>query len=327
MGKPQSMGNHEEVRWAALTDAKGQGAAFIADGIMSTSAIPWSEMAITEAGHPYQLKADDAVYVHLDAKVTGLGGNSCGQGAPLVHDRAKAAIRNFGFIIRPLANAAALEKTVKVAAAGETPIIVNRDKEGITMLSSADANRVIMYSLNGAKKGKEYTEALNLREGGVLKVWYKDNPKLFFVNQLERIENVPLQVVYASSQEPREGDAVHLTDGETSTIWHTMYSVTLAKYPHWVDFDAASVKNMKGFIYTPRMDSYNGYVKDYEIYVSQDGKEWGEPVMKGSFEATGEAHKVMFEKPVKARYIRFRALSEQRGNDYASGAEFGLIAE
>ena len=327
LGKPQAMGNHEEVRWAALTDTKGQGAAFIADGIMSASALPWSEMAITEAGHPYQLKAEDAVHLHLDAKVTGLGGNSCGQGAPLVHDRAKAAIRNFGFIIRPLTSTAALEKTVKVVAAGETPIIVNRDKEGITTLSSADASRVIMYSLNGAKKGKEYTEALNLREGGVLKVWYKDNPKLFFVNQLERIENVPLQVVYASSQEPREGDAAHLTDGETSTIWHTMYSVTLAKYPHWVDFDAASVKNMKGFIYTPRMDSYNGCVKDYEIYVSQDGKEWGEPVMKGSFEAAGEAHKVMFDKPVKARYIRFRALSEQRGNDYASGAEFGLIAE
>ena len=101
----------------------------------------------------------------------------------------------------------------------------------------------------------------------------------------------------------------------------------MAKYPHWVDFDAAAVKNMKGFIYTPRMDSYNGYIKDYEIYVSQDGQEWGEPVLKGSFERTGEAHKVMFEKPVKARYIRFRALSEQRGNDYASGAEFGLIAE
>jgi len=75
------------------------------------------------------------------------------------------------------------------------------------------------------------------------------------------------------------------------------------------------------------MDSSNGYVKDYEIYVSMDGKEWGEPVMKGSFERTGETHKVMFDKPVKARYIRFRALSEQRGNDYASGAEFGLLAE
>jgi len=326
LGKPQSMGNHEEVRWAALTDAKGQGAAFIADGIMSASALPWSEMAITEAGHPYQLPASDGVYLHLDAKVTGLGGNSCGQGAPLVPDRAKAA-GNFGFIIRPLAAKADLGKAVKVAASGEMPIMVSRDKEGVTTLSSADANRTIMYSLNGAKKGKEYTGPLSLREGGALKVWYKDNPKLYFINQLARIESVPLEVVYASSQEPREGDASHLTDGDGSTIWHTMYSVTLAKYPHWVDFDAASEKNMKGFIYTPRTDSSNGMVKDYEIYVSQDGKEWGEPVKKGALERSSEPQKVLFDKPVKARYIRFRALSEQYGYDFASGAEFNLIAD
>lgn len=326
LGKPQAMGNHEEVRWAALTDAKGQGAAFIADGIMSASALPWSEMMITEAGHPYQLPQSDGVYLHLDAKVTGLGGNSCGQGAPLVPDRAKAA-GSFGFIIRPLVAKADLGKAVKVAASGEMPIVVSRDKEGVTALSSADANRTIMYSLNGAKKGKEYTGPINLREGGALKVWYKDNPKLYFINQLARIESVPLEVVYASSQEPREGDAAHLTDGDGTTIWHTMYSVTLAKYPHWVDFDAASEKNMKGFIYTPRTDSSNGMVKDYEIYVSQDGKEWGEPVKKGAFERSGEPQKVLFDKPVKARYIRFRALNEQRGNDYASGAEFGLLAE
>ena len=35
----------------------------------------------------------------------------------------------------------------------------------------------------------------------------------------------------------------------------------------------------------------------------------------------------MFEKPVKARYIRFTALSEQRGQDYASGAELTILAE
>ena len=326
LGKPQSMGNHEEVRWAALTDAQGQGAAFVADGIMSASALPWSEVAITEAGHPYQLPESDGVYLHLDAKVTGLGGNSCGQGAPLVPDRAKAAIRNFGFIIRPVASSANLNEVVNVVASGETPIIVSRDKEGITTLSSDDS-RTIMYSLNGAKKGKAYTEPLNLREGATLKVWYDGNPKLYAIHQLPRIESVPLEVVYASSQEPREGDATHLTDGDASTIWHTMYSVTLAKYPHWVDFDAASEKNMKGFIYTPRTDSSNGQVKDYEIYVSQDGKEWGEPIMKGALERSNEPQKVMFEKPVKARYIRFRALSEQYGYDFASGAEFNLIAD
>jgi beta-galactosidase len=106
-----------------------------------------------------------------------------------------------------------------------------------------------------------------------------------------------------------------------------MYSVTLAKYPHWVDFDATSVKNMKGFVYTPRTDGPNGYVKDYEIYVSQDGKEWGTPILKGSFVRNFEPQRVMFKEPVKARYIRFRALNEQNGNDFASGSEFSLIAE
>ena len=74
------------------------------------------------------------------------------------------------------------------------------------------------------------------------------------------------------------------------------------------------------------MENQVDHVKDFEIYVSQDGKEWGNPVVKGSFKNSGDAQKVMFAQPVKARYVRFRALNEQNGNDYASGAEFGLIA-
>lgn len=118
-----------------------------------------------------------------------------------------------------------------------------------------------------------------------------------------------------------------MVDGDPATMWHTMYSITLAKYPHWVDFDAAEQKVMKGFTFLPRQSGTNGWVKDYEIYVSQDGKNWGEPIHKGTFAANAELKRVMFSKPVKARYIRFRALNEQGGQDFASGAEFSLIAE
>lgn len=55
-----------------------------------------------------------------------------------------------------------------------------------------------------------------------------------------------LQIAFASSQEPDEGDAAYLVDGDPSTFWHTMYSITLAKYPHWVDFDAGKQKVIKG---------------------------------------------------------------------------------
>lgn len=63
-----------------------------------------------------------------------------------------------------------------------------------------------------------------------------------------------MQVVYASSQESGDGDAANLVDGDPSTIWHTMYSVTVAKYPHWVDLDAGEVKEIKGFTYLPRQN-------------------------------------------------------------------------
>ena len=106
-----------------------------------------------------------------------------------------------------------------------------------------------------------------------------------------------------------------------------MYSVTLAKYPHWIDFDAGESKQIKGFTYTPRQNSPNGQIKEYTIQVSDDAKTWSAPVAQGSFKKGTQTSRIIFNKPVKARYIRFSALSEQNGNEYASGAEFTVIAD
>ena len=329
--KPQAQGNREEVRWCALTNERGQGVAFVADGLMSASALPYSQQELTVAPHPYQLPASSGTHLHLDVKVTGLGGASCGQGGPLADDRTMANNHNFGFIIRPLnigrAMASQILETTKVSASGEQPISMERSRVGKITLSTPAKNRTIMYALNGAKKGQPYTEPINLRAGGTVKAWYKEVPELSVEMTYPRVESVPLEVVFASSEEPGGGNAAHLTDGDPSTIWHTMYSITLAKYPHWVDFDAGETKLMKGFSMQPRTSGQNGWIKDYEIYVSQDGKNWGEPICKGTFPKNAELKKVMFDKPVKARYIRLRALNEQNGEDFASGAEFNLIAD
>ena len=84
---------------------------------------------------------------------------------------------------------------------------------------------------------------------------------------------------------------------------------------------------MKGFVYVPRQKGDNGLIKDYEIYVSEDGNNWGEPVAKGSFPNSRADQRVMFAQPVKARYIRFKALNSLNGQDYAAAAEFRLLAE
>lgn len=271
--KPQAQGNREEVRWCAVTNSSEQGVVFISDSTMSASALPWSQQELTLAAHPYQLPKSSGTHLHLDAKVTGLGGASCGQGGPLTPDQVRSTPTTFGFIIRP-------------AVKSELPNLVK-------------------VSATGRKMVKDIMQQMKQNQ-----------------------QNTGLQIAFASSQEPDEGDASYLVDGDPSTIWHTMYSITLAKYPHWVDFDAGKQKVIKGFTYLARQDgSLNGCIKDYEIYVSNDNKNWGEPVVKGSFEKTAKLQKVIFGKPVKARYVRLRALNEQSGQDYASGAEFTLVTE
>ena len=322
--KPQDMANHEDVRWCALTDNSSNGAVFVAANRMSVTALQYSALDLILASHPYQLPAATDTYLHLDAAVTGLGGNSCGQGGPLEHDRVKAVQHDFGFIIRPAGKN--LSETAMVKPSGEMPISISRSKNGELKISSGKKDAVILYSLNNGK-AKEYKSEFQLRNGGNVTAWYKHNTQLKASMTFEKIENIQTSVIFASSQEAGEGDASHLTDGNVNSIWHTMYSVTVAKHPHWVDMDAGEVKNIKGFTYLPRQDGANGNVKDYTIHISMDGKEWGEPVHKGTFARNQSEKKVTFSKSVRGRYIRFTALSEQSGNDFASGAEITIQAE
>jgi len=322
--KPQDMANHEDVRWCALTNSANQGAVFIASNRLSVSALPYSAQDLILASHPYQLPEAGDTYLHLDAAVTGLGGNSCGQGGPLLPDRVFAGHHDFGFIIRPAGKD--LTQIAHVAPAGEIPLSITRNAAGTVEISSARQDTPVCYTL-GKGKAKEYTAPVPLREGGTVTAWFKTNPEIKTRITFEKIESIQTVVTYASSQEAGEGDASHLTDGDPNTIWHTMYSVTVAKYPHWVDLDAGEVKNIKGFTYLPRQNGNNGHIKDYQIQVSMDGKKWSAPIHTGSFANNNKEKKVTFAQPVKARYIRFTALSEQNGQDFASGAELTILAE
>jgi beta-galactosidase len=126
-----------------------------------------------------------------------------------------------------------------------------RSSNGEVSILSGNKNEPVVYSLNNAK-ASVYNAPFDLRTGGTVTAWYQHNEKLKVTQQYSKIETIPMEVVFASSQETGEGDAKNLLDGDPSSIWHTMYSVTVAQYPHWVDFDAGSSKTIKGFTFLPR---------------------------------------------------------------------------
>ena len=153
-------------------------------------------------------------------------------------------------------------------------------------------------------------------------------PTPAFVTNLEKDKSVPMKVIFASSEEVGLGEATHLLDNDPSTIWHSAYSVTVAKYPHWVDFELLKETLITGISYLPRSDEYKtGDVKDFSVSVSNDGQHW-EEIYKGTFPLKdGRPQKAIFAKPVKTRYLRFTALSEQYGQDYVSGAELQILID
>ena len=329
--KPQDTGNHQDTRWLSLAGNGGQdalyGALFVAKDKMSFSALPWSDNTIAMANHPHELPQSDYTYLHLDMAITGLGGNSCGQGGPLQRDRVMATPHTFGYMIRPMNSVETndLVSNANVSLNGATPLTIVRDAEGNVTINANGAKGDIFYRLNGSKKAVKYTGPVGLREGGTISAWTKENDWLVASQSFSRIESIPLSVVFASSQESGEGDASHFTDGDPSTYWHTMYSVTVANHPHWVDFDCGGVKTIKGFTYLPRQDSNNGNIKKYSIQVSNDGKTWGKAVAEGEFENNRKEKTVLLTTPVKARFVRLTALSEQSGQDFATGAEFKVL--
>jgi hypothetical protein len=140
-------------------------------------------------------------------------------------------------------------------------------------------------------------------------------------------QHIVLKFVKADSEETtaENGSGTNAVDGDPNTFWHTQWQDASPECPHEIVLELVPPSTIKGFTYLPRQDGNdNGTIKDYEFYVSDDGKEFGQPVKKGAFEAGSEKKTVTFD-PVKCRFVKLKALSEINGAAWTSAAEITVI--
>ena len=135
----------------------------------------------------------------------------------------------------------------------------------------------------------------------------------------------PTLAAAASSEQLDEGEASKAVDSDDTTFWHTAYGSFVAKYPHTLTIDlGAAKKGVRGLTYLPRQDgNTNGQVARYSVETSADGKTWTKAT-EGTF-GQGSSVKSAGFAPVTCRYVRLTCLSEQRGQDFASAAEVGVV--
>jgi hypothetical protein len=133
------------------------------------------------------------------------------------------------------------------------------------------------------------------------------------------------KAIAASSFEAGEGEIRFAVDGDESTFWHSRWSGEPAQPPHFLTVDLEREVNVAAVNYVARSDSENGHVRDYEIYLSKDGQNWGEAATKGRIPSDSAKELIRLPQPVKARYLKFVVLSEQQNQPFATVAELGAV--
>ena len=124
----------------------------------------------------------------------------------------------------------------------------------------------------------------------------------------------------SSSRERKE----NTIDGKTKTIWTTTYrGDSLPALPHEIWIDMKDEVRISKFQYLPRQDSRaNGTVGKYELFVSNDTLNWGDPAAKGEFvyDRTQtywhkEIQTIVLGQVATGRYFKFKALSEAQNDE------------
>jgi len=115
-------------------------------------------------------------------------------------------------------------------------------------------------------------------------------------------------------------------DADPGMVWCSANSPYPAPYPHYLQVSLGAAYNVAGFRYHPYPGIFQGYIKDFEFQVSNDGLNWN-TVKRGrwSYTRVGEVKEETFA-GVSARHVRLRGLSELHNTHLAIVAELEVLA-
>ena len=132
--------------------------------------------------------------------------------------------------------------------------------------------------------------------------------------------------VTVNSQSPGT-EGVKALDGSRDTSWRTEWSWTHARHAHEISLDLGESLQIEGFVYTPVRGGGNGSIKDYEFYVSDDARNMGQPLSKGTFAEDDSDKRIVLKEKTSGRYVKLRALSAVNRQPWASIAELQILSE
>jgi len=135
------------------------------------------------------------------------------------------------------------------------------------------------------------------------------------------MEKLGVRVSRVSSEHPQHPGKL-VVDGDVQTLWHTPWGEEAPAFPHWLVLEFQQSATLRGVTLTPRQDNNkNGWIREFAIYTSSDGQNWGTPLMRGTLSADANPKELTFPAPVQVRYLKLEAVSGFDRQPFASLAE------
>lgn len=140
---------------------------------------------------------------------------------------------------------------------------------------------------------------------------------------LKKVAMADWTVTGFSSSQSSEGSVSYTFDDNLATYWHTQYSPSQPKYPHYIAIDMKASHLVKG-VAVARRNGNNNIAARMRLEVSNDGENWSSA---GEFSPNNSINGLQIFKlanPTEGRYFKLTGLSSSTSNTYMCISEINI---
>jgi alpha-L-fucosidase len=204
---------------------------------------------------------------------------------------------------------------------------VSRDKQGMVSLSAADPEAKIYYTVDGSDpdpSSTPYTTPFSVKGKKVIKAVAVDdqNGLLSPVSAVKFDVAKELWSVVSPADDPARSHRA--IDDDPSTTW--IFDVE--RFPSETVIDLGESYMISGITYLPDQGRWvAGIIEEGAIYVSENGKQWGDPVVAGelpNMQNSPVLQRIPFPEK-RGRYLKIEVLRTVNEDKRVGIAEIGVL--
>lgn len=192
----------------------------------------------------------------------------------------------------------------------------------------------IHFTLDGKEPTAQspvYHQALELPEGGRIRARTIVKGELGPVAD-QRLGIAPqgLKIHQVNSQHSKQFSAEKAIDGDPQTFWHTSWASGYPTHPHRLSIDLGRELQIEGLTYLPRQDKRvaDGMIESGTVETSLNGWSWTAAGQFNFGNLLNDPQKrvFMFDRTMKAKYVRISSHRGVQGKPFAGAAEIEILA-